>query len=220
MKLVPLLLLGLLAAPGAAVAQRGDAMAMRMQIHTQAGREPVGDPLETHAYAICNAMRANGTDTLAELPHSIDESRSVGAAFVYGSPHCHRRERRLLVGGRFLRGGAAEYLLEQPSGRRRNVPVFAMPNTDELQRLDINMRAPIVFIAIGECVARADRQAVMALLATNVSSPEERAAFAAIAPSLAACVPAGVTFRMSPLLTRGYLAEGAYRLQVAQAGGR
>lgn len=214
-----LLLLGFAALPVTANAQSGDVMAMRMQIERNAGREPIGDPRETHAYAICNALRHNGTEILRELPHTQRESGFVAGAFVFGATRCHPGARRLLVGGRFLRGGAAEYLLERPSGRRTNVRVFEMPDSEELQRLDLNVRAPIVFIAIGECVARANPSGVMALLATEVGTPAERAALRAVSPALGGCVPAGVTFRMSPLLTRGYLAEGAFRNAVAQRQG-
>jgi hypothetical protein len=77
-----------------------------------------------------------------------------------------------------------------------------------------------VFIAIGECAARANLPGVMALLATEVGTPEARAALVNLAPSIGGCVPAGVTFRLPPLLVRAYLAEGAYRnLVAARPGG-
>jgi hypothetical protein len=204
----------LLAAP--AMAQTGDYAAIGMQIHNNAGREPMGDPRQTHDAAYCLAMRDQNFEVLHQLPHSRRESDFVAGAFTHGNTRCEPPERRLLIAGRFLRGAMAEYLLKRGGGPRTDVPVFAMPSAEALQALEPNIRAPLIFIQIGECAARANPAGVMALLATDVATPQERTAFAAVVPSIAGCVPAGVTFQLPPLLIRGYLAEGAYRNLVAE----
>jgi hypothetical protein len=207
-----LAVLGALVLVPAAAAQTGDVTAMAMQIHNNAGREPMGVPRETHAFATCIAQRNHNVGILEELPHSREESGFVAGAFTHGDDNCHPRTRRMLVGGRFLRGATAEYLLEHPAeDEPADHPVFAMPTNEALERLDPNVRAPVIFIVIGECAARANLPGVMALLATEVGSLEERASLGNIMPSIAGCVPNGVTFRLPPLLIRGYLAEGALR---------
>ena len=212
-----LIAVGLCAAP--ALAQSGDYGAISMQIHNGAGREPIGDARQTHEAAICLAFRNGTASILKELPHSRRESAIVAGTFTHGNPRCHPKESRLLIGGRFLRGAAAEFLLERPNGPQTDAPVFKMPDPEALQRLDPNVRAPIVFIQIGECAARANPAGVTALLAADAGSPEERAAFSALVPSIGACVPGGVDLRMPKLLLRGYLAEGAYRAAATAAAG-
>jgi hypothetical protein len=208
-----MLLLGLMSLPGAATAQ--DVGALYMMEHDNAGREPLGDPVETHAFAMCIARQLGGIEILEKVPHSRSETNFIVSSSRYQDTGCHPRNRRLVVGGRFLRGAAAEYLLEQPSAERADQPIFRMPNTEEFQRLSEVSRASIVFIQIGECTARANPVGVAALLATDVSTPAERAAFAGVTQDLAGCVPAGVSLRLPPLLIRAYLAEGGYRNLVA-----
>jgi hypothetical protein len=212
-----LLATGLSFAP--ATAQTGDYAAIGMQIHNGAGREPIGDPKQTHASAMCLAFRDGTASILAQLPHSRRESAIVAGTFTHGNPRCYPKDGKLLIGGRFLRGAAAEYLLEHQKGPPTGVPLFKMPDPDALQGMDPNIRAPIVFIQIGECTARANPNAVTALLATEVGSPEERSAFSALVPAMGGCVPGGVSFRLPPLLVRGYLAEGAYRVAAAAVVG-
>jgi hypothetical protein len=86
--------------------------------------------------------------------------------------------------------------------------------------MSADTRSSLVFIAIGECAARANLPAVTALLATEVGTPEERAAFAAVVPALGGCVTEGVNFQMPPLQVRAYLAEGAYRNAIAARSGQ
>jgi hypothetical protein len=202
-----------------ALAQTGNYGAIAMEIHNNAGHEPSGDPRQTHDAAICLAWRDQAYGILQQLPHSMRESNYVGGAFTHGNDRCFPEGRRLLIGGRFLRGAAAEFLLERPNGPRTDAPIFQMPDAEGLQRQDANIRAPLIFIQIGECAARANPAGVMALLATEVGTPEERTAFNAMVPAMGGCVPGGVTFQLPRLLIRGYLAEGAYRNAVAARRG-
>ena len=147
------------------------------------------------------------------LPNTNDEIDFVWGTSRYGEVNCGPQNRRPIVGARFMRGGAAEFLLEQSDGEFDQA-VFAMPNNEQLQQLSPDTRAAVIFIQIGECAARANPSGVEALLATDVGSSEERGAFAGVVPSLGACVPAGIDFALPRLLARSYLAEGAYRKNV------
>ncbi|MEA3018308.1 MAG: hypothetical protein QOI38_3030 [Sphingomonadales bacterium] len=207
MKRLRAILLGAALTSAPAAAQDGRVLAA--QAHDQTGREPLVDPVRTHAYAICLADRHWGAHLLAELPHSRGES-AILAGLRYGATTCQPSNRALTVGSRFIRGGAAEFLLEHPQRRFRLRP-FAMPTNAALQELDANVRASVIFIQIGECAARANPAGVVALLAAEVGSPEERAALANVVPAIGGCVPSGLSFQMPPLQIRAYLAEGAFR---------
>ncbi|MEA3040629.1 MAG: hypothetical protein QOC65_118 [Sphingomonadales bacterium] len=200
-----LLCAALTSAPAAAQ----DGRVLTAQAHDQTGREPLEDPVRTHAYAICLADRHWGSYLLAELPHSRQES-GILAGLRYGATTCQPRNRVLTVGSRFIRGGAAEFLLEHPQRRFRQRP-FAMPSNEALQGLSANVRSSVIFIQIGECAARANPSGVIALLATEVGSSEERAALANVVPAIGGCVPSGLSFQMPPLQIRVYLAEGVFR---------
>ena len=207
MRFAPFLLaLSMLGAPAAAQ----DITAMQMQARTMAGREPLGDPVVAHDFAVCVARKQGGTGILEWLPHTNDESDSVFRTSRYGEVNCGPSNRRPVVGARFMRGAAAEYLLKNPD-RQRGADIFARPTNDELARLDPDTRSAIVFIEFGECAAKVDPAGVNALLETEVNSDAEAAAFSAVVPAFGGCVPEGLNFGIPPLLLRAYLAEGAYR---------
>jgi hypothetical protein len=217
MKCLWLSMLACVTAPAMAAAQ--DTAVLQMRAQAQAGHEPEEDPVRIHAIAMCAARRLGGVETLATWPNSSSEARYIVGMRPDGDPTCQPLSHPMLVGGRFLRGAAAEYLLENPAAPQSR-RTFAMPGNEQLMRLDPNTRNPLLFIQIGECTARTNLSGVMALLATEVGSAEERAAFTAVRPSVAGCVPAEVTFQVSRLLIRGYLAEGAYRNALAARAGR
>ncbi|MEA3040628.1 MAG: hypothetical protein QOC65_117 [Sphingomonadales bacterium] len=204
--------------PAAAVAQQSYTE-MEMQQRHLAGREPLVDPARTHAFALCVSGDPYSRRLLGERPYSGEENEVV-FDIRHDMEHCHQRNRpRLLVGVRFLRGAAAESLLEQRGGVRPR-RTFPMPSNEALERLSADARAAVIFIQIGECAARANLQGVMDLLASEVGTARERAAVSAMLPSVAACVPAGISFQMPPLQMRAYLAEGAYRNAAADRAGR
>lgn len=197
---------------GAVPAAAQDVNMMQMQARSNAGREPMGDPVMTHDFAVCVARKHGGTRVLEMLPNTNDEIDFVWGTSRYGEVNCGPENRRPIVGARFMRGGAAEYMLQ---AGELDQDVFAMPTNAELEALNPDTRSAVIFIQIGECAARANPAAVEALLATDVGSPDERAAFAGVVPSLGACVPEGINFALPRLLARAYLAEGAYRRAVA-----
>jgi hypothetical protein len=190
---------------------------MQMRARNEAGREPMGDPVVTHDFAVCVARKYDGAKVLEMLPNTNDEIDFVWLNSRYGEVNCGPENRRPIVGARFMRGGAAEYMLRDGD---LDQDVFAMPTNPELEALSPDTRSAVIFIQIGECAARANPTGVEALLATDVGSAEERAAFASVVPSLGACVPAGIDFALPRLLARAYLAEGAYRNAVADQAGR
>jgi hypothetical protein len=202
------LMLALIAGP--VVAQ--DVGAMQMQARTMAGKEPDGDPPQTHEFSICVARKHRATALLEMLPYTNDESDYVFGQTRYGEINCGPENRKLLVGARFIRGGAAEYLLERSDF---DEDIFDMPNNAEFAKLGPDTRSAIVFIQIGECAAKANPAGVTALLAAGVRTPEEKAAFDAVMPAVGGCIPEGLDFRIGRLLLRSYLAEGAYRNAVA-----
>ncbi|HEY0115520.1 MAG TPA: hypothetical protein VGB54_07345, partial [Allosphingosinicella sp.] len=100
------------------------------------------------------------------------------------------------------------------TGARRGSPAprFAMPTVADAQRLSAESQAALVLVAIGECTARGNRAGLARLFGTAAGTPEERAAFVALAPAISACVPQGSSMALQPRSMRGYLAEGAYRV--------
>ena len=63
-----------------------------------------------------------------------------------------------------------------------------------------------------ECVIRAAPGESRAILLQRIGSPEEKAAYQALAPHLGACVPQGLTISFSKSVLGGLVAEVLYRL--------
>ena len=70
----------------------------------------------------------------------------------------------------------------------------------------------------GECVVRVDAASSLALLVTKPDSPAETAAFAALKPALARCLPEGETLKFGKVALRGSVAINYYRLAHAARG--
>lgn len=175
-------------------------------------RPAAGSPAETHAFATCIADDYYGTYILEMLPGTQRERYFVEGATQWDGRSCRPANRLPVVDPPYMRGAAAEYLLETAAARRRlDQRVFPMPDNEALQGMSAATRAEIIFIQIGQCAARADLPGVMAVLAAPVGAPDERAALRNIVPAIAGCVPEGISFQLVPLLVRAYLAEGAYR---------
>lgn len=76
-------------------------------------------------------------------------------------------------------------------------------------------QARIYLSQFGECVVRLDPPKAHALLITDVNSPAEASAFAALSPRLGECVVAGRTLTLNKTVIRGTVAYGYYRLAKA-----
>jgi hypothetical protein len=171
-----------------------------------------------YAFVGC-AMRGGSwaSQLLHVTPNSPDEQR-FAAAGGRRSANCVTQTQAPPQSTGALRGIIAELLLRRDfnlaTGARRSAPVarFAMPTVAAAQGLGTAEQASLVLVSIGECVARADRAGLGRLFATPAGTPEERAAFVALVPSIGACVPQGSSLPIQPRSMRGYLAEGAYRV--------
>lgn len=121
-----------------------------------------------------------------------------------------------------LRGAVAERLFKsdfsaigaQP--RRETIEVFTV-DSRELADLDEAARKRIDYVAFGTCVAASEPTKSTSLLATKVESSEERAAMTEMVPHFASCLAEGERFTFSRADLRSALAEGAYRLALAES---
>ena len=69
--------------------------------------------------------------------------------------------------------------------------------------------------ALAECVIHRDSSGSWALLTTEAASPEEKAMFQRLAPSMQACVREGSTLKMQAFFVRGAIAETYYLMTKA-----
>jgi hypothetical protein len=80
--------------------------------------------------------------------------------------------------------------------------------------------ARIFMSAFGECVVRFDPANSRALLAADVLTPQEGAAFTALRPAFAQCLDAGRNLSMNKATLRGTIALNHYRLAQALRQGQ
>jgi hypothetical protein len=78
----------------------------------------------------------------------------------------------------------------------------------------------IFMSAFGECVVRFDPANSRALLAAEVLTPQEDAAFVALRPAFAQCLDAGQNLSMNKAILRGTIALNHYRLAQALRQGQ
>ena len=127
---------------------------------------------------------------------------------------------------RALRGPVAEYFLKRDfdlsnwQPKRKPLPVFATPVEADFEKMSADTRAGVAMTVIGTCVFQADPTNSAALFRTTVNTAEEKAAFAALGPSLSKCIASGSQIKMSKFQLRGALAEAAYRTSAATSNGR
>lgn len=178
------------------------------------------------AFGLCAARDANNQSriVLRSLPGSAASDRALfGTATV--SVSCVKYGDALKYSPSSLRGPVAEYFLKRdfdPASwkpKNRSLALYESPDSEKLARLPADIRANIVMVEIGSCVAKADPTGVAALFAASVTSAEERAAFAKLSSALSTCLPPAVELKMSKFLLRGILAEGTYRAAAAAAKG-
>jgi|UPI000687A82F hypothetical protein len=95
-----------------------------------------------------------------------------------------------------------------PSPRRK-------ASAAELEELALNRQKALVAIYLskfGECVVRSNPVASYQLINSKILTPEESAAFTALAPSFGPCVEAGQSFKLDKSAVRGTIAMNLYRL--------
>lgn len=171
-------------------------------------------PAALQQFAQCAATKYEGAELLATQPGSAEESEVLAE---YGRRACNAPP----VDPGILRGAVAEQLFKSDFGsigaqpRRELIEVFTV-DMSELAELDDNAKKRIDYVAFGTCVAASDPVKSSRLLATTVESAEEKAVLTELVPHFASCLAQGERFTFSRGDLRSALAEGAYRLALAQ----
>jgi len=165
-------------------------------------------------FAKCATTHYEGAELLATQPGSAEEQDVLSE---YNRLGCNAPA----TGAGILRGAVAEQLFKTDFGsigaraRRDNIEVFTV-DMSELEALSDEAKKRIDYVAFGTCVAASDPQASSSVLSTAVESAEERARLTALVPQFASCLTDGERFTFSRADLRSALAEGAYRLALAQ----
>lgn len=76
---------------------------------------------------------------------------------------------------------------------------------------DDNEKAYRLLVGLAGCVVDRDLAAARRLVLAQTASPEEQAAFQAVSPILADCLPTGTTLKLNKTMVEGALAEVLYR---------
>jgi hypothetical protein len=166
-------------------------------------------------FARCAVANYEGAELLATQPGSPEE-KEVFAEYVRHS--CATPSVALGV----LRGAVAEQLFKSDFGaigaqpRRQVIEVFTI-DSRELAELDEAATRRIDYVAFGTCVAASDSTGSSRLLDTRPESGEERTVLGEMVPHFASCLAEGERFTFSRADLRSALAEGAYRLALAQS---
>jgi hypothetical protein len=166
-------------------------------------------------FGLCVAGKSSAKDVLRSLPASGTSDKSL-FWMILNDKSC-AGDKTYNFNPRALRGPLAEFYLKRDfdlvrwTPKRSPLKVFRTPTIGELDKLSADQRAGVVMLAIGTCVFNANRARVADLMRTSLGSPQEAAAFAALSPTLAGCVPAGTQLKATKFQLRGYLAEAAYR---------
>ena len=221
MRFATVLLSALVVAPSASAQGINDQMKEAVQ-----ARFPTGPDVPfAQTFGLCAARDVSSfsKNVLGALPASAESDRSL-FRMVIGSNSCGTRFYEM--NPRALRGPVAEYYLKRDfdlstwTAKRKPLATFATPVEAAFDTLPPDTRAGVTMIVIGTCVFQADRANSAALFNTAVGSPQETAAFAALAPSLSRCIVSGAQLKMSKFQLRGALAEAAYRASAASSNGR
>lgn len=185
--------------------------AFAFPVHASAPQPTVAS---VEQFAKCATAHYEGAELLATQPGSAEEESVLSE---YNRLGCNAPA----TGAGILRGAVAEQLFKADFGsigaraRRDNIEVFTV-DMSELEALSDEAKKRIDYVAFGTCVAASDPQASSSVLSTAVESPEERARLTALVPQFASCLTEGERFTFSRADLRSALAEGAYRLALAQ----
>ncbi|NUT01383.1 MAG: hypothetical protein HOP96_10435 [Sphingomonas sp.] len=172
-------------------------------------------PASLQQFAKCATDNYEGAELLATQPGSAEEAEVLAE---YGRRSCRAPE----VGPGVLRGAVAEQLFKTDFGsigaepRRDLIEVFTV-DSNELVELGADARKRIDYVAFGTCVAASDPDKSSSLLRTAAGSAEEKDQMTQMVPEFAPCINQGERFDFSRTDLRSALAEGAYRLALAQS---
>ena len=171
-------------------------------------------PASIQQFARCAASNYDGAELLATQPGSEEEAEVLAE---FGRRSCSAPSTDAAV----LRGTVAEELFKKDfvsigsQARRESIEVFRV-NASELEMLDTAARTRVDYVAFGTCVAATDSESTAALLKTKIGSADEARLVAALQPKFSPCLSEGERLSMSKAELRGALAEGAYRLALAE----
>jgi hypothetical protein len=160
-----------------------------------------------HKFSRCVALRyPTRAANLLALDYRTPEYGAAIRKLAQSQTSCTRGTLRF--NGVLMAGGLAETLLERDGIAGLGVRLSA--------EMAIEARDDIEFTSL--CVVRKTPDAVVALLATDPASAEEKAALDRITPMLAGCIRGGTQVRFNRPGLRALLALAAYRIAQTRAG--
>ena len=166
-------------------------------------------------FAVCATRNYDGAELLATQPGSAEETEVIAE---YGRRSCAPPA----LDAGILRGAVAEQLFKADFGaigarpRRETIEVFTV-DASELAALNDAAKKRIDYVAFGTCVAASNPDQSSKLLGTSPESADEKAILTSLVPQFASCLTEGERFTFSRADLRSSLAEGAYRLALAQS---
>ena len=169
----------------------------------------------THQFAACAVQKYDGAELLATGPGSTEESE-VLAELVRKGCAAPSSDTQL------LRGALAEELFKHDFGtvggrpKRESIEVFSFDD-GAIASLEPAIQKRVYLTSFGSCVAAADSTRSAALLQTAAGSAGEARAVSDLTPALSPCLNEGERLDLRNSELRGLLAEGIYRLALAQS---
>ena len=166
-------------------------------------------------FAVCAAQHYEGAELLATQPGSAEEAE-VLAAFAAQGCTAPSQDAQL------LRGALAEQLFKVDFGavgarpKRETIEVFTF-DPAEIAAMDAAGQKRVYLTSFGSCVAAADSTRSASLLQTAAGSADEARVISELTPSLSPCLNEGERLDLGKAELRGLLAEGVYRLALAQS---
>jgi hypothetical protein len=166
------------------------------------------------AFAACAVNNYDGAELLATQPGSEEEA---GVLQEFNSRGCNASS----ASPTLLRGALAEQLFEKDFGvvgarpRREIIEVFRV-DPAELDAMTPPVRRRVDMIGFASCAAASNIVKTAVLLQTAPGSAEEAAIVRQMEPTFAPCLLEGERLDMGRAELRGALAEGTYRLALAQ----
>ena len=166
-------------------------------------------------FAACAVQKYEGAEMLATQPGS-DEESEVLAEFARKGCAAPSNDTQL------LRGALAEQLFKTDFGaigarpKRNTIEVFTF-DAAALASMAPASQKRIYLVSFGSCVAAMDSTRSAALLQTAAGSADEARAVSELSPSLSPCLNEGERLDLGKTELRGLLAEGVYRLALAQS---
>lgn len=172
-------------------------------------------PAALRQFAVCAAQQYEGAELLATQPGSVEEAEVLAEFARRG---CAASAADALL----LRGALAEQLFKVDFGsigarpKRETIEVFTF-DAGELASMDAASQERVYMTSFGSCVAAADSTRSAGLLQTAAGSADEARVISELNTALSPCVDEGERLDLGKADLRGLIAEGVYRLALAQS---